>query len=337
MRIIHQRWFYIPVAIIAVTLFAAQACKKGEEKFPEGTVAVVNGALITQAELDTQLSVMQKQFADADQPDNEQLAKIKNELLESLITRKVLYQESQKKGIEVDDVTIDERLENIKKRFPKEDSFRDMLEEMRLTEDTLKVQLREGIAIQNLVEREVVSRIEISDKETKDYYDKNLDLFKQPEKVQARHILIKVEPEGDEAKKAVALKEITKIQGELKKGGDFATLAKKYSQCPSSAEGGDLGYFARGQMVKPFEDAAFSLKKGEISGIVETNFGYHLIQAGDRTPESISDYKDVKDKLTQYLKRAKTGTEAEEYIERLKTKAKIERFLSAEEKQGSDE
>jgi len=337
MRIIQQRWFYIPVVIIAMVLFTAQACKKGDAKFPEGTVAVVNGAIITQEDLDTELSMMQKQFAGIDQADNEQLAEIKRDILENLIARKVLYQESQKKGIEVDDETINERLANIKKRFPEEDSFNGMLEEMCLTEDTLKAQLREGIAIQKLIDREVIDRIEISDKEAKDYYDKNPDLFKQPEKIQASHILIKVEPEGDETRKAGAHKEIKKIQRELKMGGDFAELAKKYSQCPSSADGGNLGYFARGQMVKPFEDAAFSLKKGEISDIVETTFGYHLIQAGDRNPETISDYKDVKDKLTPYLKRMKAGAEGEKYIESLKEKAKIERFLSAEEKQGSDE
>lgn len=329
MRIIHRRWMYLPVAIIAVTLFAAQACDRGKTKFPEGTVAAVNGEIITQEEFDTELSVMRKQFADMDQQDKEKLSEIKKDLLESLIGRAVLYQESQRRGIEVSDATVNERLESIKKRFPEEESFRDMLEEMHLTEEVLKTQLRKGIAIQELVQREVINRIEISDKETKDFYDKNPDLFKQPERIQARHILIKVEEGASEAEKVEAIKNIKDIQKELQKGGDFAALAKKYSQCPSGADGGDLGYFARGQMVKPFEDAAFSMKDGEISDIVETTFGYHLIQVGDRKPEAISKYEDVKDKLVPYLKRVNAGTEAEKYIERLKKKAKIERFLSA--------
>ena len=334
MRITQQRWFYISVVIV-VTLFATQACKKGGAQFPEGTVAVVNGELIMQDDLDTELSVMQKQFANVGQADDKQLASMKKEILESLISREVLRQESQRKGIEVDDATVDGRLASIKKRFPKEDSFKKMLEEMNLTEEGLKIQLREGMAIQKLMEREVIDRIEISDKEAKDYYDTNPDLFKQPEKIQARHILIKVEPEGDEAAKTTAFKEIKKIQQKLKAGEDFAQLAKKYSQCPSSAEGGDLGYFARGQMVKSFEDEAFSLKKGEVSDIVETTFGYHLIQAGDRRPEVMSKYEDIKDKLSPYLKRAKAGAEAEKYIESLKKKAKIERFLPAAEDQES--
>jgi len=337
MQIIHQRWFYIPVMIIAMILFAAQACDKGAEKFPEGTVAVVNGEIIMQEEFNAELSMMQKQLPDIDQSDNEKLSEIKRNLLENLIARKVLYQESQKKGIEVDDAIVNERLATIKKRFPKEDSFNEMLGKLHLTEDVLKIQLLKGIAIQKLIDQEVIARIEISDKETKEYYDKNPDLFKQPEKVQARHILIKVETGASEAEKSKALKKIKGIQKELKAGGNFVELAKKYSQCPSSADGGNLGYFARGQMVKSFEDAAFSMQNGEISDIVETTFGYHLIQVEGKTPETISDYKDVTDKLVPYLKQVNAGEEAKKYIEGLKEKAKIERFLSVEVKQDSAE
>jgi len=314
-----------------------QACKKEEIKYPEGTIAAVNGEAITQEELDMELSMAQQQFAGMDKLDDEQLAKIKEDLLESLISRKALYQESQKKGIEVDNATIDERLANMKEQFPKEDEFKAMLEKMHFTEDSLKTQLRKGMAIQKLMEREVVSNLKISDKDTKDYYDEHMDLFKQPEKIQASHILVKVKQGSDESVKAEALKKIQKIQKELKAGGDFAELAKKYSDCPSSANGGDLGYFGRGQMVKPFEDAAFSLKPGEVSDITETDFGYHLIKAGDKKTEVITDYKDVKEKLAQYLKQMKTKEEVKKYIESLKEKAKIERFLPEAEKQDSAE
>ncbi len=331
MQIIQRRWFYLSVMMIIMTFFALQACKKGDEKPPEGAVAVVNGEIITQEEFDSELAIMQKQLANMGQAGDEKLATIKGNILENLITRKVLSQESTKKGIGADEATIDERLANIKTRFSQEGSFEKMLQDMHLTEDALRDQLRKGMVIQKLIEQEVISHIEISDQESKDYYDKNPNLFKQPEKIQARHILVKIEPEGDETKKAEALQEIKKIQEELKKGGDFAELAKKHSQCPSSAKGGDLGAFARGQMVKPFEDAAFSLKEGETSDIVETQFGYHLIQAGSRTPETASAYDDIKDRLAQYLKRMKADTEAEKYVEGLKESAEIKRFLSVED------
>jgi peptidyl-prolyl cis-trans isomerase C len=337
MRIAQGKWFYVSVVIIVMALLTIQACEKEDAKFPEGTIAVVNGAVITQEDLDTELSMAQQQFASQSQPNDEQLAEIKKKLLDGLIARKVLYQESQKKGIEVDDATIDERLANMKKQFPKEDDFKGMLDKMRLTEDALKSQVRKGMVIQKLIDQEAVSNLKISDKDAKDYYDGHMDLFKQPGKIQASHILVKVEPGVDESVKAEALKKIKKIRKELKEGGDFAELAKKYSDCPSGAKGGDLGYFGRGQMVKPFEETAFSLKTGEISDITETNFGYHLIKAGDRKPEVIANYKDVKEKLVQYLKHMKTGEEVKKYIESLEEKAKIERFLPEVKKQDSAE
>ena len=335
MRITQKKWFYVPVVIVVIALFAMQAYEKGEAKSPEGTIALVNGAVITQEDLDTELSMAQQQFSNQDQPNAEQLADIKKKLLDGLIARKVLFQESEKKGIEVDDATIDERLANMKKQFPKEDDFKGMLEKMHLTEEVLKSHLHEGMAIQKLIEQEIVNNLKISDKDTKDYYDGHMDLFKQPGKIQASHILVKVDPGVDESVKAEALKKIKKIQKELRENGDFAELAKKYSDCPSGAKGGDLGYFARGQMVKPFEEVAFSLKKGEISGITETKFGYHLIKAGDRKPEVIADYKDVKEKLVQYLKQMKTGEEVKKYIEGLEKNSKIERFLPEAKKQES--
>ena len=327
MSIVQRKWLYVPVVIIVMALFAMQACKKEEAKLPEGTIAVVNGEVITQKDLDKELSMAQQQYADKEQPSDEKLAEIKNNLYESLISRKVLYQESQKKEIKMDDAAIDERLAKIKAQFPKEDDFKMMLDKMNITEDLLKVQLREGMAIQKLVDQEIVNTIEISDQDTKDYYDGHQDLFKQPEQIQASHILIKVDAGAEESVKADALKKIEEIQKELKEGGDFAALATEHSECPSSANGGDLGYFGRGQMVKPFENAAFSLKKGEISDIVETRFGYHLIRSGDRTPETTNAYADVKDRLAEYLKRMKADTEAQKYVEGLKEAATIERFL----------
>jgi len=316
MHIVQKRWLHILMGIF--TAFCVLQGCKGETKIPEDAVAVVNGEIITQEELDADLFLVKKQYAELTQADEEKLAAIKREILESLIAHEVLYQESRKKGIEVEETAVDEQVAHIKKQFQEQGGFENMLKEMNITEERLKVQFREGIAIQRLVDQEVVKRIEISDEETKDYYDKNPDLFKQPEKLQARHILIKAEPAGDKAAKAKALKEIKDIQRKLKGGADFAELAKKYSQCPSSAEGGDLGEFGRGQMIKPFEEAAFALKKGEMSDIVETDFGYHLILAGEKKPETISEYGEVKDRIAQYLKNMKTRAEGEKYIEGLK-------------------
>jgi peptidyl-prolyl cis-trans isomerase C len=113
----------------------------------------------------------------------------------------------------------------------------------------------------------------------------------------------------------------------VQKGEDFATLAKTYSEGPSGPRGGDLGYFRRGQMVKPFEEVAFSLKPDQTSEIVETRFGYHLIKVDDKKPAKKMTYAEVKDRLNDHLKKQKATSEADAYIETLRKGAKIEKFL----------
>jgi peptidyl-prolyl cis-trans isomerase C len=150
-------------------------------------------------------------------------------------------------------------------------------------------------------------------------------MFKQPEQVKASHILIKVTPDADDAQKATARKKIEEIQQKLKNGGDFAALAKEYSEGPSGARGGDLGFFRHGQMVKPFENAAFGLEPGQVSDVVTTRFGYHLIKVTEKKPAKTLAYSEVKDKIGERLKQQKIEKQAGEYIDGLKKDAKIEK------------
>jgi len=167
----------------------------------------------------------------------------------------------------------------------------------------------------------------ITDEESKTYYDTHPQSFVQPEQVRASHILIRVDADATEAQKTEARKKITTIQQKLKKGEDFATLADNYSEDTTSKKGGDLGYFGRGQMVEPFEKAAFSLKPSEISDIVETQYGYHLIKVVDKKPEAKLTYAAVKDRLDQYLKQQKLQSAEKLYIDNLRKNAAVEKFL----------
>jgi peptidyl-prolyl cis-trans isomerase C len=198
---------------------------------------------------------------------------------------------------------------------------------MNLSEDEVRVQIKRGLSIKELIDQQVTSKVVITNEESKAYYDKNPQRFKQPEQIKAGHILIKVDAKADEAKKAEARQKIEEVQQKLKDGGDFAALAKEYSEGPSSAKGGDLGYFRRGQMVKPFEEAALALKPNEVSDVVETRFGYHLIKVYDNKPEQTLAYADVKDKIIQRLKQEKIEKEAVQYVGKLKKDAKLEKFI----------
>ncbi len=154
--------------------------------------------------------------------------------------------------------------------------------------------------------------IKIDEAEIKKFYDENKAQYLQKEQVQAKHILVKTEEEA----KAV--------QEELKGGKAFGEIAAAQSVCPSKAKGGDLGWFERGRMVPEFEEAAFGLKKGETSGIVKTQFGYHIIQATDRKEPAQKEMAEVSDAIRQQLEQARMGDLFKSTVERLKAEQKVE-------------
>ena len=295
---------------------------------PTDKAAVVNGTIITQAELDSQMKiVMDRLRASGRLPDPSQVDQIRSQVLENLIARELLYQESQKKGIKISEEEVNQQLIKVKAQFPNEAEFNNALNRMNLTEASIREKLERDLALRKLIDDEITPKVTVSDSEIRAFYDNNPATFKQPERVKASHILIKVDPQANAAQKAEAQKKIDLVQAKLQKGEDFGALAKEYSEGPSGPKGGDLGYFTRGQMVKAFEEAAFAMKPGEVSGVVETKFGYHLIKVTDKTPEGTMPYDDVKDKLGEFLKQKKIQEEINVYVKKLEEKAKIEKFV----------
>ena len=249
------------VAVVLVLIMVSAVVIAADKKAPGDMIAVVNGTIITRGEFDRVRNYELRRAAQSGkQVPEAQMAKIENSILDSLIVGELLFQESKKKGVQVKSETVDEQLATIKQRFPSEAEFNKALEENNMTESKIKADIRRDMAIQQLIDKEVDQKVKISDEDSKNFYDTNPQYFQQPERVKASHILIKVDEGASDDKKAEARKKIEEIQQKVKKGEDFAALAKTYSEGPSAPRGGDLDYFGRGQMVKPFEDAAFRLK-----------------------------------------------------------------------------
>lgn len=315
------------MTVITLTL-AATVVFAEEKKAPAGQAAIVNGVAISKDDFDRELDFFIKRASQRGQQVPEaQMAMLKSQVLESLIDRELLIQETKKKGIKVDPKAVSDQFQKIKQRYPDPDQFKKLLSEMGLNESDVQSQIERGMAIQQLIDKEVGGKVKISDEEVKAYYDANPQLFQQPEQVKASHILIKVNADASQKEKDEARKKIESVQEKSKKGEDFATLAKTYSEGPSGPNGGDLGYFRRGQMVKPFEEAAFNLKPNETSDIVETQFGYHLIKVIEKKPAQKVAFADVKERLSEHLKKEKMDSEASTYIQSLRSDAKIEKFL----------
>jgi peptidyl-prolyl cis-trans isomerase C len=317
------------IAILLIFLTSSLPALAIEAKSLSEKAAVVNGVVITQKDLVKLLDLNLQRFSQQGlNLSKSQMVKLKNKILESLIDREILYQESQKSGIKVNKNTIDKEFSAFKKRFPSKDEYNKTLSSNQISEKDIKKQIKEKLAIDKLIDAKIAKKIVVSDKESKAFYDRHPDMFKQPEGVRSGHILIKVEPGADAQKRAEALNKIKDIQKKLKHGQDFAVLAREYSEDgASSANGGDLGYITRGETVKPFEDAVFGMKPNEVSGIVKTRFGYHLIKVYDKKPEKILAYGEIKDMLSESIKQEKTEEETIKYVADLKKHAKIEKYL----------
>ena len=316
-------------ALVTALTLALVAClsAKGESDSSQGKVAVVNGSVITRADFDREMTRAKGRLSSTGAPVAQaQLSQLEEEVFRQLIARELLYQASQSNGIKVNEAAINEQLAMLKKGFPGEAEFKKTLSQMNLSEGDVKFQFERDMAIQEFIDKQFVQKITVSDKEVRAYYDSNPLFFKQAEQVRASHILVSVDPKKDPSQKVESRKKIEVIQQKLQEGGDFSALAKEYSQCPSGRKGGDLGYFQRGEMVEPFEQAVFALGPGEVSDIVETKFGYHLIRLDNKKPESVIPFEGIKDRIGRYLKQKKAEKDIVSYVQNLEEKAKIERF-----------
>ena len=147
-----------------------------------------------------------------------------------------------------------------------------------------------------------VSQVSVTEREITDYYELNRDQYKNPEQVKARHILLKVPNDASTPEDEKIKETASALLKRIKEGEDFISLAKEYSQDTSASNGGDLGFFTRGQMVKSFEQVAFSLKTGEVSEPVRTKFGWHLIRVDDKKSATVKALSDVRDKIEAKIK-----------------------------------
>ncbi|MRR55785.1 MAG: peptidylprolyl isomerase [Deltaproteobacteria bacterium] len=291
---------------------------------PANVVAKVNGVPITREELDRATKFMLAQSQNKKQLTAEEKKKADAAVLEQLISAELLYQAGKKLKIADVDGRVAAQMKLGKSKFPSTAAYDKALKESGLTEKELEEFARKEIYINNLIEQEIASKVTVSDEDVKKFYDENPDKFKQSESVQASHILIGVDPKLTAEEKAKAKEKAAGLLKRAKAGEDFAALAKDNSTCPSAPQGGSLGYFGKGQMVPEFEKAAFALKPGEISEIVETKFGYHIIKVTDKKAAGTVSFNDAKNDITNYLKIQKIQQNISTYIDKLRKEAKVE-------------
>jgi len=234
--------------------------------------------------------------------------------LDTLIAEKLVELESDKKDLSVKDSEIEEELESIKESYGGEEAFNEALASSGASLDSVKKNVESFL----LTEKLLKDRVSISDDQIKEYFEANKDSFAQDEQIQASHILVEDEKTAKE------------VKDKLDDGGDFAELAKEYSTDTSNAEsGGELGFFAKGEMVTEFDDKAFAMKKGEISEPVKTEFGYHIIKVTDKKEAKEAVLDDHKEEIKDILFDQALQTEYGTWLEEQKEEYQIENLLKS--------
>lgn len=316
-----HRTFQGLVMFVAVT-FAATSFAK-----PAGVVATVNGQQIKEAKLQKAVESHLKQQGTnvAAIRDPRKYKKLREDILDILIGQKLLWLSAQKDKLIASDEDVDKLFTQFQSQYPSKAEFLNKMKLEGYDEKSYRQELKQQISAKRWVHENVIKNVKVESKDIHEFYTSNKEKFTAPEMVHARHILIKLTQDATKKDKQKARKQLSKIKKELKSGASFEELAKKYSQGPSGPNGGDLGFFPRGKMVKPFDEAVFKLKEGKVSGIVETRFGYHLIKVIEKQDARKIKENEVASRIQQHLLKVKSESALTETIARIKAEAKIEK------------
>jgi peptidyl-prolyl cis-trans isomerase C len=289
-------------------------------------IARVNGEAISRGDLETAVGEVEARAGKplpADQRD-----RVLRAVLDQLIGYKLLQQESVVRKSTVTDAEVEARLAQIRSQFPTEEIFQQQLQQRQMTLAKLREDTRASMQITAMLQAELGATTTATPEQVNDFYEKNPAAFQQGERVKASHILVRVQANAEAAERDKARAKATAILADVKAGKDFAALAQQHSEDPGSGpNGGDLGYFQRGQMVPPFEQAAFSLAVGQTSELVTSDFGFHIIKVVDKQPGRTQPLEEVRADVEQYLTGQNREQKTRLFVDTLRAKGKVEIYI----------
>ena len=326
--------------MIFLAVLPSLSCKR---KSPTETSAdsgnniavTINGVNILESEIDKlvqpQLEMIAKKSVQLPPTLVEQYTKqLREQAIEQTLRRHLLDEKVKEANIVITDQEVTNAIVEIGASQSEPlslDQLKEKLSEYGQSFEKFKEEVREGLARNKFMEGQWAGKINVTEEDARKYYQDNPKQFETPEQVRASHILIKpvlADPNVDPNEaKAVAKAKAEDLLKQIKDGADFAELAKANSNCPSAPKGGDLGFFPRGETTESFEKAAFELQVGQISDVVKTEYGYHIIKVTDHKDASKTSFEDAKDDIIKQLTQKKRSELAEKYIESLKAEANI--------------
>jgi parvulin-like peptidyl-prolyl isomerase len=302
----------IVLSVIMVVFFAASS-------YAQEVVATVNGTSLTQKDLDAELDRLIPTITFHRSVSNEKRKFYYDQALQELINRELQYQDALARNMKPEKEKLDAQMERIRNKFKTPEEYKAASEKEGLSEENVRARIEKNMMIQTVFSDTVTAKVKVSDEEVKQYYEKNASRFKQPESVKLRLISAKDE------KKARDILEM------LKSGDDFGEIAYNMSEDSYRAQKGDIGYMHKGRMVPDIEEAAFKLKIGETSGVINAENTWFIIKLEDKKPEHQLPFEEVRDKLKKDLEKERTKELNDKWVADLRAKAKIEVLLKTEE------
>ena len=307
--------------LVAWTVRSQPAGGEGGE-----VAAKVNGVSITTQELNRSFQTHVR-IPYATVEDDPRAKEILRQILDDLIDRELLLQQAKSLKMAVPAQQVDDQMQQLTQRFPSQEALEQALTAQNVTMDAVKKDVESQMLRQQLVKKEVLDKVNVSARDVQTFYDKNKEKYVEEEQVRARHILIRVPQDVSPADDAKLKEKADDALKRAKQGEDFAALAKELSDDGSKENGGDLGFFPRGRMVPAFEEAAFTLQSGQMSEVVRTQFGYHIIKAEERKAARALSFDEAQPQVKQDLTQQQTLDRYQQYVEKLRGKAKVEVLL----------
>ncbi len=289
-------------------------------------IAIVNDDIITLSELNDAIDISLNNTEGKINLNSKDTTpeEIKRKILDRLIQDKLIDQEVKKRWIVVSESEVDNAIDNIMK--DNHLTGQELVEKLKsdgVDFDKYKEQIKQELERMKLVDYQIKSKIVLNDDELRKYYTKNMDKFKVIKEIRVQHILLSIPPDADEVETNKINRKIRKLLLEIKNGEDFGKLAKIYSQGASADSDGDMGWFKRGELVPFLEKVVFNLKVGEVSGIIRSDLGLHIIKIMDGKEDGIKTFEEAKDEVKNTIYKKKVEDAFKEWIEDLKEKSFI--------------
>ena len=294
------------------------------EESPRGPIAArVNGVPIYKIDFDSAVQNFIKSQNIGGSLTDEQTQQLHQIVLDGLIGSELLYQKAQSIPIEVSSTEVEQTVAQARASMGDE-AFESELNRRLMSEKDLQRLIKQNLTVQRMIQDVIVSRVDVSEQEIEQFYNQHQSDMKKPERVEASHILVKSSASDSDAQKAEARRKIQEAEKRVQSGEDFASLARQFSDDGTASNGGRLGEIQRGQTVPTFEEAAFKLHEGEVSGVVESPYGFHIIKVTKRENGASASLNEAHDTIAQFLKQKKAQDAIEDMVQSLRAEAKVE-------------